>query len=550
MLERASEATLARSSNFWLMLFSVCVSGRNDNYCGNFKYRLESSLNLTARNIIRLGLEGRGEIVVCDWNSDTPLRESLRLNEEARKVCRFIEVLPEVASHYRAGRSPFNSAVSVNVAFRRAAGEYLVQVPGDVFFPLHSLKALADLLSGDVPCGFCPGDSLMVVRRKMFPWQYTEVEPTVDEIERFLIHSFDLLEIGDHYPGLNANMGSVIMSRRLCEEIEGLDETLVGWGYSDIEHGLRINNKYPLIPLSAYGIFSIELDSKPAVRQAGTQGNMNPYWVVPSSIARNQVNWGLREIDLPQAFASNSGDDFGDVEGRGDGAEVDCFAAERIGETLEAFETLKKFRGALAGDKVEVIAVLTSVVAFFNKARCYVEYGCGKDVFPLLIADLQPHVHIVAVNDWKEGEARALPFTFSLSRSLVEYSSFKGRLQFVTGELERSHRVALESCGRQMDLVLLRADLFENPGVIILDLLCGMRSRSSVMIVTSEADEKHRKVQEALLLRESEFTAVTIDALKVCVVAVGGRRSDVGPFVQAAIVNWAKARGDTRGVNS
>jgi hypothetical protein len=30
------------------ILLSVCMTGRNDNYCGNFKYRLETTLNFFA----------------------------------------------------------------------------------------------------------------------------------------------------------------------------------------------------------------------------------------------------------------------------------------------------------------------------------------------------------------------------------------------------------------------------------------------------------------------------------------------------------------------
>lgn len=526
------------------MLFSVCVSGRNDNYCGNFKYRLESSLNLTARNIIRLGLEGRGEIVVCDWNSDTPLRESLRLNEEARKVCRFVEVLPEVASHYRAGKSPFNSAVSVNVAFRRAAGEYLVQVPGDVFFPLHSLKALSDLLSKDLPCGFSPKDSLMVVRRKMFPWQYTDDEPTIDEIERFLIHSFDLLEIGDHFPGLNAGMGSVIMSRHLCEEIEGLDESLVGWGYSDIEQGLRLNNRYPLVPLSYYGIYSIELDSKPTVRQAGTQGNMNPYWVVPRSLNRNQPNWGLNGIDLPEASAPRVDCFQPSLAATEQAAKSECFLRDRLVENSELFPVLNKYRGSLVDDNTGVLAVLVASVVVVGRPLCLLEYGCGKDILPLLVAELQPHIHIVAVNDWKENEPRLLPFTFTLSRSLVEYSSFRGRLQFLTGELGNSHRLAMQDCSGKIDLAILRADLFENPGLITVDVLTELNAVGSVLVVTSDAEEGYRSVLEALSSKIPQIEVVAIEVLKVCVVAVGAARSNLGPFVQGVISRWIEFRGE------
>ena len=49
-------------------LLTVAVTGRNDDYMGNFKYRLTTCLNYLARNLRDLGRLDEVEVLVTDWN--------------------------------------------------------------------------------------------------------------------------------------------------------------------------------------------------------------------------------------------------------------------------------------------------------------------------------------------------------------------------------------------------------------------------------------------------------------------------------------------------
>ena len=52
-------------------LLSMVVMGRNDDYMGNFKYRLSTCINYVARNLKKLGRLDHVELMVTDWNSET-----------------------------------------------------------------------------------------------------------------------------------------------------------------------------------------------------------------------------------------------------------------------------------------------------------------------------------------------------------------------------------------------------------------------------------------------------------------------------------------------
>ena len=62
-------------------LLTIVVIGRNDNYRGNFKNRLENSINYNCKNIDDLGYGSKVEMLLVDWNSEIPIQNDLILNE-------------------------------------------------------------------------------------------------------------------------------------------------------------------------------------------------------------------------------------------------------------------------------------------------------------------------------------------------------------------------------------------------------------------------------------------------------------------------------------
>jgi len=56
-------------------LISFIFCGRNDNYLGDFKYRITTAINCLCRNVKKIGRLNDMEVIVVDWNSEIPLMQ-------------------------------------------------------------------------------------------------------------------------------------------------------------------------------------------------------------------------------------------------------------------------------------------------------------------------------------------------------------------------------------------------------------------------------------------------------------------------------------------
>ena len=114
-------------------LLSLIMIGRNDNYMGDFKWRLTTSCNYMANSLAAIGRPGAVEIVVGDWNSDIPMYKELVLTAEAHNMVRFVVVPPNIAFPAQKD-SIFPGVIVFNVGVRRAWGEYIGLMNSDVLY--------------------------------------------------------------------------------------------------------------------------------------------------------------------------------------------------------------------------------------------------------------------------------------------------------------------------------------------------------------------------------------------------------------------------------
>ena len=79
------------------IILSICLIGRNDDYGKDFKRRLRQSMDFLAYSAEKAGVLDKIEVLLTDWNSDTPLVEAVTFSPAAAKMIKFIEVPPSVA---------------------------------------------------------------------------------------------------------------------------------------------------------------------------------------------------------------------------------------------------------------------------------------------------------------------------------------------------------------------------------------------------------------------------------------------------------------------
>lgn len=438
-------------------LLSICMTARNDDYCGNFRYRLNTALNHLAKNAKQLNLLHKMDVLITDWNSDQPLGDALNLSSEAVQLCRFIRVPPNMAKPYNPPQREFNTALSVNVALRRAGGHYLMFMPCDILFPAAGFKNLMDLLEGHAAVSLDVDKTLMLVNRKFIPWEFIGKEPDIETIEKYLAYNSWRLVAPPGIPGLNAHMGAIIMRRTHWHAIQGLDESLTKWGWSDIELGLRVNQRVPSLCLDHFGVHCYEMDSQPQARSENLD-TKNPE-IISTAPQANSDQWGLGGLSLEQY--------------RGRNASFQHVPWDRPPESRTA--VLKKFARVPVISKLiqylgpnitkgrdwSVIYMLAFYMSHY-KPQYFVDYSIFKGAASYVVPLLDPSIYYIAIHDC------TAPNSGRMLTTMLEYFRdklfYKGHFHLVSGNIHDAFQRMVSSVriAPQYDLIYFIPELFRH----------------------------------------------------------------------------------------
>lgn len=133
---------------------SIILVGRNDNYGGDFKSRLESCILWTYNHLTRN--EIASEIIFVNYNplSDTDILEFIQWPYSNKFVnVRIITVLPEIHSKiiesYSVKPVPVLEYFAKNVGIRRAKGHYILSMNPDILIDEKIFNQLKKLDSGN-----------------------------------------------------------------------------------------------------------------------------------------------------------------------------------------------------------------------------------------------------------------------------------------------------------------------------------------------------------------------------------------------------------------
>lgn len=281
-------------------LLTHVMVGRNDNYLGNFKHRLELAVNYICNGVAATNNQKNYELLIVDWNSETPLRDALNLNERARQCTSFLEVPPEVVQKNKPSDSVLDIPTAVNVGLRRASGRMVMASPADALFPLASIKALFDLLEEKIPFVADLDKCYLGIERFLIPWQTSE-RLTENTIERYLVQHQSGFHFEPRLPGISGGEGAQLFSKKLVTEMQGFDESNIYWGGSDREIVLRINQRYPMLKLTHFGVFCYDL-SQPSTRRRAALKNNNIIHI-PLTEKVNDTFWGLGNVAIEKTPA-------------------------------------------------------------------------------------------------------------------------------------------------------------------------------------------------------------------------------------------------------
>jgi hypothetical protein len=275
---------------------SLVYAGRNDGYMGNFNWRLSTSINFLAQNLNRLGRLGEVEILVCDWGSQEPLHTVLSLSPAAQHITKFLIVPPDLAKSAQ-GDSDFGIVIAQNAAIRRCQGEFIGQVDSDIMLITELLTGLLDILDQGRKIGVSLNQAMIYTKRRHLPWRYVADSPSISELDWFIHKWGNFLPVERFWGFEFAGPGFMIMHRQLWEECRGYDERLIYRGWMEIDLGLRVRRKYPLINLQRIGLTAFHLEHFPSRRGNSLNRKYNPTdW--NNAFCPNDENWGLRQHQL------------------------------------------------------------------------------------------------------------------------------------------------------------------------------------------------------------------------------------------------------------
>jgi hypothetical protein len=285
-------------------VLSLILCSRNDQYMGNSRWRLQTTLNFVAKNIYELSREDDVEILVADWGSETPLREVLELNPVASRIVSFIQISPDIARNLQKD-SPFSEVLALNAVARRASGEYIGRIDQDTLVGKRFLNYFFELFEGRLQLDVPLNSVLLFSNVRMIPYRLCVHSPSQWVIEHFvtLFGQFQKIQLSSKNLYYCFSVGIWLVHRELWAECGGYDERMIYMNGMEVNMIDRLLTKYKMINLGKlvnYDFYHLEHYHPFVLRRSSVYRKVNPEipFVNHEIINPNEQNWGLVQYHL------------------------------------------------------------------------------------------------------------------------------------------------------------------------------------------------------------------------------------------------------------
>jgi hypothetical protein len=378
---------------------SFVLCGRNDDYGGDFKYRLATAVNSFCIHAAEIGALEELEVVLVDWNSDTPIVRDLRLSPQAASATRFIVVPPRIAAGFNRPGRAYHNALPVNIGIRRARGEFVMMAPADVVFSKSSVRSLFDLVRGRASAVFDATRAFLCVGRKYVPWQFWERKPGLEEWSRYIqLHSHHLWYENHLFHGICGGYGALLAHRDLWHECQGIREDVSGWGATDIDLGIRLGVRYPTIALAGLGIECYDMQSRPDSNVHRILPAQEMPHTTPSEIAQDNAAWGLAGQEFGEMTSRGCGH-FGYTEEEGRVTRIDLGGGNVATVSRDLLISVQ--RSLYLANRTDYDK---SFLAWYAKRflpKRYLEFGVGPEALYSIVARRVPSTELYLIDPFR-----------------------------------------------------------------------------------------------------------------------------------------------------
>jgi hypothetical protein len=446
-----------------------------------------------------MGVLGQIEIFITDWNSEAPLSESIELTSEAAAISHFLYVRPDIANKYHPSEDQvFNAPCATNAAIRRASGRFICFMPADILFPPIPLLNLIKIMMAEIEFPYDLNKCMLKISRKMVPWQLVEKEPDLQNLEDFFINTSGKFPGNTDFfwamPDLNCGLGAFVASKALWHLSRGFDENLTGWGFSDIEFGLRIEQIYPGLELSHYGIFVYDLAQKPTASVARTKRlNISVYH---DRLQANSYDWGLghERLEIQQAGEFvRSVMPFRDKSVAHQQGFIFRSRTDMVRQMAnrEYYDFLKEhlpFTKKLPMKWKFIYPLVWYGLTFpLNK---YLEFGVSDMSGASIAALTNSCVDITIVSDWQDNDNQTAQMSPVEIAAFLRDVDHKGRYRFIEGDVATAlERLSATSNERVLyDLVFFQPDMFGKKAPTFFENVLGCLSNNGAIVIAGTSD--------------------------------------------------------------
>lgn len=417
-------------------LLSIVIAGRNDNYMGNYQWRVATSLNLLLRSITALGCQHQVEVVFCDWNSDVPFYRTLPLLSEAKDIVRFVIVPPEVATRLQ-GDSRFAPSLAFNVGIRNARGTYIVIKDADVVLTSSALDSLLKVLSGRIPLGAPVDKCFMTCHRRQLPVSRTFHNPPIEEVEMYLQRNLSLLQRDALLPGLAAPSAMQLMHRDLWNDAQGLDERFLFWGWSDIHLVLRLTQMHRWIDLSNFGVEAVHIEHySSGGRQSSPAPQKTNGFPVSGRVSANDRDWGLGRLQLetyaPEVVLDEATEaQVAEAAVKTRSGVVDAETIWRDMQSPEIADLVSAFQPILPESMDPLLLLAIAWYAKKRHPRTFVEIGVQRSNVPGVVISGCPTCESYLIDEWSDDHQGGDPPIYHAA-NLAAAAHAQAQIHFIT----------------------------------------------------------------------------------------------------------------------
>ena len=273
---------------------TIVLFGRNDNYNGNYKYRLINCLKFLEQAIINNNLKNRVIINFIDWNSDKPFLQEEIFPKSLKKNIRLFTLSPEFLKKNN-HTEKFNIQMCCNIGARRSNEDYVLYTNTDILITEVFLKNLFIFLNNNKN-----DKCLFTIPRKFLPPYVTESELTFEDLKKYIFFSSRFFKEGGKITGVCSGPGGFLASKKTWADLQGFKEKgMRGHGWNDVEIGIHAIKNCNLLDLDFYGLYLFDMQQSISLKKSI---NTNQYILREG----NNNNWGMGKNFLKYKLPTKS----------------------------------------------------------------------------------------------------------------------------------------------------------------------------------------------------------------------------------------------------